>query len=412
MSYLDVVQAMDSDRLFDLFAYGVLLALFTALIVKLRTLHRFLRVFSYCFVLLLGALFVSEAATRLYYAVKNDENGFLYYPFRVYTSDYFILDWLSPYTDGRKDQLSANTLWVKRSLKGLHYFKVVENYRGFRYDASHVVDGPLDIIAFGGSTTWGTNSRGITFVDHLQANLSKKSARVFNLGKPAQESSMFLKNWRYSDLASLVDPELAIMYMGHNDSGEHHYIHQGIYRVSEYFARLAEEYKIIKYSLLARNLSIYLNSARINSTILDRLSEPYKNFDPARVQASTDRFVRNVEGVMAELLNLNPQIKFLVIPEFTNYVYPISDFETGRRTVNLKAPKAYDVINYEFLQKREAMKAMSTRSDKVFYMDHLFFDKYQGYELFTDGVHLTDFGGKVLADEIVKKLTEEKLISQ
>jgi len=401
----DALLHMDIERLIVFVIFFLVLYIFLKflLFLKKTAKDKFIRFLSSALLLCTVIVLSGEIVVRFSYFLYYKEVDFLVYPFRAFTRNYININWTPQYYFKNDGAIIENVPVVYREYQGLNYFKATENRLGFRY---HPVYNQRDvnIVTLGGSSTWGHNSDGQTYPDYLKDFLYDKKFNVFNLGKRAHCTGQFintLKKFQLNNNKLKID--IAILYCGHNDSGSHHAIFPAYHNLGEVSFYDAENFSLIKYSLLIRNLSLLLSSTR-SEEILNKQLLRKTFFDPKKFQKGQQVFLSSIISIIEYLRSINKNMMVLLVPEYTNYHVSFLDFKKSMNPEDYIKPseiELYKVINYDFYLKYKSLEKVSKQlSDNVHFVDIDFFSPYFPQELLMDGVHLKRRGNKILAKKI------------
>ena len=220
----------------------------------------------YTLYIIIVSFLILELLTRLALSFKFNDSNFYFYPknfegndgfyYRIHTQDTNLLN-------NDKKQFTE--------LQGNNYFKATLNKLDYRFDINRInLLGKKNIIAMGGSTTFGHNNDGKNYPDILQKELGNKF-NVLNLGKRAAVISQFIDIYEET-IPKKINIDFAILYIGHNDSPTHHMIflaHEKILNQFKFYNNLL----FGDYFLFSRQIGITLSSFKsrnITKKILEK----------------------------------------------------------------------------------------------------------------------------------------------
>ncbi len=259
--------------------------------------------------------------------------------------------------------------------------------RGRQYELNKNVK--KRIVTLGGSQTWGEGiaiaSRNVfSFLleDLLNAAMDKNKFEVINGASGAANSFTQLEFFKGTLLS--YKPDLVILNFSHNDAafdrGE-----QKQYGNDEQSAKKGNRYSPIRHSLvltLSRNF-LYRVSQSIWSVFIQRFV--------LRLRGSEEKKVRilkeNLRAFCAFSKTHDFKLLFLLEPYYI----------TTRRTQDAPIKKMY-----------ETLKAVAGECDAPYIDTFSIFFKHRDEDLFLDGLHLSEGGHALMADEIMKFLTRRK----
>ncbi|MHA2019653.1 MAG: SGNH/GDSL hydrolase family protein [Promethearchaeota archaeon] len=406
--------------LFFAFVVFILLKIFGTIYKK-----RKYRWFAAPFLLLFLLLSFSEIVTRSFFYLKYDELGMLIYPLRAYTENNLRLIWTPPHKLEKNGLVETSGDSYVRFMTGLNYVKAFQNSNRFRFKPPISKQDGINIYCLGGSSTWGPVSDGKTYPDILQVllNNEKHIVNVWNLGKPAHSSPLFIQNLQQSGLLSEQKPDIIILYIGHNDSHEILLMHESYSKTKREVFLSVNKYPIVKYSFLARAIWLVSLQEKLKDIEKSVLSKKWNHEEIEKEKGIPTHLAlqENLQNKLVELINfskeINPDIKFVLVPEYSQYVMPITEFKKSYDFLELKSIidkqeriEAYKIINFAFWAKEKIMQDIAAKNSNVFYLGNEFFDVYAPSSLLSDEVHLTEFGDDVLARNIVQFLNMKGII--
>lgn len=409
----NVLLNMDIERLivvilFFLFLY--ILLKFILFIIN-TTKYKFIRYLSQGLLLCTIIVLSIEAIVRFSYFLYYKEVKFLVYPFRAFTRNHINVNWTPQYYFKKDGNIIDNIPLLMREYQGLTYFKATQNHLGFRYNPAYN-ERDINIVALGGSSTWGHNSDGQTYPDYLEDFLGDKKFKVFNLGKRAHTSGNFVGNLKNSQLDDQLKINIAVLYCGHNDSASHHAIFPAYNNLNTASFYSAENFPPIKYSLLLRNLSLLKFSTKAKKIINKQLLKEV-DFAPESFKKSQQSFESHIINTIEYLRSQNNDVKILLIPEYTNYYISFLDFKKSINHQDYTKPsklEIYKIINYDFFLKYKSLqKLVKQFPENVHFIDIDFFAPYSLQELLMDTVHLYPKGNKILARNIAEYINKIQL---
>jgi lysophospholipase L1-like esterase len=408
---------MDVERLIVVVLFFIFLYIFLKflLFITKTAKYRVVKFLSQGILLCTIIVLLVETVVRFSYFLYYKEVNFLVYPFRAFTRDYMYIQWTPQYYLTKKprglDGEIANIPTVISDYRGLNYIKAIQNASGFRYNPKYTIgDGAdVNVVTLGGSSTWGFNVEGQTYPDYLQNFLGEKF-RVFNLGRLGYNTISFIGFLKgRTQLTKLLKIDIAILYIGHNDTQSHHKIFSAWQRLKTAFFYQTEKFPLIKYSLLARNLSLLLFSTEAKAITNDLILKE-SIFDGNRSKKAEQDFETRVVNIISFLKTHNKDIKILLVPEYINYYMSSlefrnylneEDFVTGSKKKN------HEIINYDFYLRHKSLEKVAKQfPENVHFIDIDFFAPYSPKELLMDTVHLYPKGNKILARNIAEYINK------
>ncbi|MCK5521725.1 MAG: SGNH/GDSL hydrolase family protein [Thiomargarita sp.] len=324
---------MDVERLIVvvLFLFALYVFLKILLFITKTAKYKFVKFLSSALLLCTIIVLSVETVVRFSYFIYYKEVNFLVYPFRAFTRNYININWTAQYYLKNDGTIINNIPVITKDYQGLNYFKATQNHLGFRYNPAYN-ERDINIVTLGGSSTWGHNSDGQTYPDYLEDFLGDEKFKVFNLGKRAHSSVNFINNFKHSQLNNQVKIDIVILYCGHNDSSSHHKIfpaYSSLRTVSFYDT---ENFPLIKYSLLVRNLSLLLFSTKAEKIINKQLLKEV-TFSPESFKKSQQSFESSILATIEYLRSKNNNIMVLLVPEYTNYYISFLDFLNSKNEI-------------------------------------------------------------------------------
>lgn len=412
----DDLLSMDVERLLHL-GMALLALLFLvkgALRLHTRSRRTLPRLGAALLLVGITALLGMELLLRGTLYAYHDEVNFLLYPLRSYTRDHYFIEWTPPYLlENNSGVTRFNVPAVYRQYQGLTYYKATHNTKGFRYDNIRLPEEGMNLVALGGSSTYGYVSDGETYPDALGRALEKEDIHVFNLGQRGAVLGQYAAALQNTGLDKLLTIDLAVLYTGHNDAGSHHHVFDAFRNMGQEFYRLTQTAPILRYSLLARNGSILLGGARARQVYEAHLNKSIPAAPDLLAQSHT--FLQSIHGLAQYLKSVNPDIKILLVPEYVNFLVTSLEFKQQHALKDLSDPAlpprlpAYQVILYDMLAKEEILQKAAQEIPQVWFLGHDFFAEHAGENLLLDTVHLTPRGNTLLAQQVAGFIRKEML---
>ncbi len=370
------------------------------------------KIFLNLFFLIIILLIIEVASSIIIYINENKLSSFLS-PFKKTVQNFnkqevFLVNW-----DKTKDRFIPGSYTHKKYGKTITFNINDQGFRGKNFEIKKKINNR--IISFGGSTTIGLGSAfEDTYPKNLENYLKKNNfdVEVLNFGLPAK-SLNFIRELYFKE-AYKYNPDFIVIYSNRNPT-----MYDSIGTKIMIDERLDND-KIIRVNLyLMDNVMTFrlLNKIYkkiINFTIKsDQVVSPYKNNIKHNIFYFTDQYYETLNEIINfSNKNLTKVVlvkqAFFFNPEIQKKLNKLSIEENIDLLKNLKN-KNFESLNYHDSFWSITNVILNKTIDKfqnnknviiVDPTDLLMNDK----ENFTDYVHLSPKGNKILASKISKKI--------
>ena len=353
-------------------------------------------------------------AVPVYYFVKK--NGETFYS-RPHHHWYYV-------EDPNMGFLQAPNINVKRESRQKvsnaprfkTWYDVQTDSNGFRYSSDlpkEKPEGEVRIFSFGGSTTFSAEtSNAGTYPQQLEDMIGEPQIRVINNGVNGYRSIHLLLNYKH--LVRDFDPDIITIYSGWNDYEEFMYSywkHKDPHGHAFTSQMKMGKVPFADFALIWAGTRLYYRFSQYNRTIAQGPTEEAKKryITVAGKNGWQEEYESNIQELitLAKADGVIPAIIIFPAPEFENATQEIKNFSDK----DLNMAGRWDGVvlflkNIRRIQTDLAHKNNIPLIDVSVEFEKLNNDYKAKFKLFTDKMHLTSEGNKLIAQTMLQPMKE------